>query len=268
MRVRDFARVLQALAPRSSDFVIVGGWAWYLYRKHLTGERSFPGEFTRDVDVAVPRRLASVETKLDELLAGADFEAKMSGEERPPVTRYFWPSADNPEAAVEFLTPALGSGGQATLDVDGIVAQQLRFVDLLLRDPLVLEMTEGLGDDRFSGSVRVPRVGLFVWQKALTLPRRHDMAKRDKDLFYIFDLVDQSRGLLSRIEEDIRGLPGRGTRGWKQQAMRNLIAECGELGSSGIGKVLNQIPPESRPQRRYVHETFLSLIDVLEQNKV
>ena len=94
------------------------------------------------------------------------------------------------------------------------------------------------------------------------------MAKRDKDLFYIFDLVDQSRGLLSRIEEDIRGFPGRGIRGWKQHAMRNLIAECGELGSSGIGKVLNQIPPESRPQRRYVHETFLSLIDVLEQKKV
>lgn len=264
MRVREFVRVLQALAPRSSDLVIVGGWAWYLYRKYLTGERSLPGEFTRDVDVAVARRLSSGKASLDKLLAEADFEAKMSGEERPPVTRYFWPSIENPEATVEFLTPALGSGERATLEIDGIVAQQLRFVDLLLREPLSLAVTEGAGSDRFSGLVRVPRVGLFVWQKALTFSKRHDRAKREKDLFYIFDLADQSRGLLPRIWEDIRGFPDRGTESWRQRAAANLTAECGEPDSSGIGKVLDQIPPEARPQRRYVHESFLSLISMLE----
>jgi hypothetical protein len=264
MRVREFVRVLRAVGPRLGDLVIAGGWAWYLYRKYLTGERSLLEEFTRDVDVAVPRRLPSAEASLDELLAEADFKAKMSGEERPPVTRYLWPSADNPEATVEFLTPALGSGEKATLDIDGIVAQQLRFVDLLLRDPLSLTITEGAGSERFSGSVRVPRVGFFVWQKALTFPKRHDRAKREKDLFYIFDLADQSRGLVSRIGEDIRGFPDRGTEVWRQRAAANLTAECGEPDSSGIGKVLDQIPPEGRPQRRYVHETFLSLISVLE----
>ncbi len=95
----------------------------------------------------MPRRLSSDESSLEELLAEADFEAKMSGEERPPVTRYFWPSASDPEATVEFLTPALSSGDKATLDVDGVVAQQLRFVNLLLWDPLILEITEGAGDN-------------------------------------------------------------------------------------------------------------------------
>lgn len=265
MKVRGFVRVLQALEPRLGDLVLAGGWAWYLYRKYLTGERSLPGEFTLDVDVALPRRLSSGGTELDNLLADADFELKMEGEERPPVSKYFWPSEEKAEAIVEFLTPALGSGRKATLEINGVVAQQLRFLDLLLHDPLVLEMSEGSGGDRFVGRVKVPRVGLFILQKALTFTRRREREKRAKDLFYLFDLADESRNLLPVAEEDIQAFPDRvGTR-WSQQAARNLIAECGEFDSAGIGAVLNQIPPESRPQRRYVHETFRSLIGVLEK---
>ena len=265
MKVRGFVQVLRALEPRMGELVLTGGWAWYLYRKYLTGERLFPGEFTVDVDVVVPRRLSSGETELDDLLLESDFEIGMEGEERPPVTRYFWPSAERREATVEFLTPARGSGEKATLEINGIVAQQLRFLDLLLHDALTLNVSEGSADEMFRGAVRVPRVGLFVWQKALTFPRRHEQAKRQKDLFYIFDLADVSRGLFPSIGQDIRDFPDRGRPNWKTRAARNLTAECGEVSSPGIGTVMSQIPPESRPQRRYVHETFRSLIRVLEE---
>jgi hypothetical protein len=264
MKVRGFVRVLQTLEPRLGDLVLAGGWAWYLYRKYLTGERSLPGEFTLDVDVALPRRLASGETKLDDLLAEADFELKMEGDERPPVSKYFWPSIEKSEAIVEFLTPALGSGEKATLEINGIVAQQLRFLD---HDPLILEVAEGSGENRFIGRIRVPRVGLFVLQKALTFPRRRGREKRSKDLFYLFDLADESRNLLPRVGEDIQGFPNRARTRWKQRAARNLTAECGEVDSAGIGAVLNQIPQENRPPRRYVHETFRSLIGVLEESR-
>jgi hypothetical protein len=59
MRIRGFVHVLQALEPRLSDVVLAGGWAWYVYRKYLTGERNLPGEFTLDVDLVVPRRPSS-----------------------------------------------------------------------------------------------------------------------------------------------------------------------------------------------------------------
>jgi hypothetical protein len=77
MRVRGFIHVLQALEPRLSEIVLAGGWAWYVYRKYLTGEWSLPGEFTLDVDLVVPRRLASTGPRLDEMLDAADFELEM-----------------------------------------------------------------------------------------------------------------------------------------------------------------------------------------------
>lgn len=267
MKVRGFVHALEALEPRLGDVVLVGRWAWYLYRKYLTGERSFPGEFTRDVDVALPRRLVSESPDLDLLLAESDFDRKMEGTERPPVTRYLWPSTQNAESTVEFLTPALSSGEKATLEIAGIVAQQLRFPDLLLHDPMVLEIEEGSGPARFVGGVRVPRIGLFVWQKALTFSKRHDEQKRNKDLFYMYDLAEESRGLLPQIEKDIRDFPARGTTRWRSRGVENLIAEFGQVDSPGINAVLNQIPEESRPPRRYVRETLGSLITILEGNE-
>jgi hypothetical protein len=203
MRVRGFAHVLQALEPRLRDIVVTGGWAWYLYRKYLTGERKLPGEFTLDVDIVLPRRLTVIGSQLDKMLATADFEVDMEGDENPPVTRYSWPSAEAPEAVVEFLTPARASGDKATLAIDGVVAQQLHFMDLLLDDPSVVEVNEHAEGETFVGSVQVPRVGHFVLQKALTFRRRHDREKRYKDLFYIFDLADESRHLSTTLENDI-----------------------------------------------------------------
>jgi hypothetical protein len=267
MRVRGFIHALKALEPRLGDVVLVGGWAWYLYRKYLTGERSLPGEFTRDVDVALPRRLAAVLPRLDVLLAESAFDRKMEGTERPPVTRYLWPSTENPESTVEFLTPALSSGEKATLEIAGVVAQQLRFLDLLMHEPMILEVEEGSGPTGFAGSVRVPRVGLFVWQKALTFPKRHDRQKRNKDLFYMYDLAEESHGLLAQIEQDVRDFPARGRTRWRRRAVENLVAEFGETDSPGISAVLNQIPEESRPPRRYVRETLGSLISTLQGNE-
>ena len=36
MKIRGFVHVLKAIEPRLGEVVIVGGWAWYLYRKYLT----------------------------------------------------------------------------------------------------------------------------------------------------------------------------------------------------------------------------------------
>src|SRR5713226_6449285 len=142
MRIGGFVHVLQALEPRLGEIVLAGGWAWYVYRKYLTGERSLPGEFTLDVDLVVPRRLASTEPRLDQMLTAADFELEMEGEERPPVSKYSWPSTEHSEAIVEFLTPSRGSGEVATLEINGVVAQQLRFLDLLLDEPLQVRVDE------------------------------------------------------------------------------------------------------------------------------
>lgn len=266
MKIRGFAHALQALRPRLDEIVVTGGWAWYLYRKYFTGERALPGEFTLDVDVVLPRGLSQGSVSLGEMLAGADFEGEMGGEEDPPVTKYLWPSTEEPEAIVEFLAPARGSGEEATLEIGGVVAQQLRFLDLLLREPLTVEIDERAGGEEFVGRIRVPRIGLFVLQKALTFRRRHETRKRDKDLFYVFDLADDSRGLVERIEEDIRSLETQPEMGWMAQAATILSEECGFPEADAIGRVISQIPREQRPSRKYVSDTFLELVRTLRGN--
>ena len=190
MKVAGFVHALKALEPRLDQLVIVGGWAWYLYRKYLTGVRDLPGEFTLDVDVVLPRPLPSGPA-LNDLLERADFEYELSGHDTPPVTRYTWPSREQPQATIEFLTPARGSGSRPTLSAAGVVAQQLRTTDLLLIDPLLLEIDEAGEGERFSGKIRLPSVGGFILQKTLILSQRRQ--KRTKDLFYIFDLAEQCR---------------------------------------------------------------------------
>ncbi len=262
MKVKGFVRVLKALEPRLGELVVIGGWAWYLYRKYLTASPGLPGEFTLDVDVALPRRLPAGRG-LDQLLEDAAFEEEMSGDDSPPVTRYAWPSRKEPEAIIDFLTPARGAGTETTLKTGGVIAQQLRTLDVLLEDPLVLEINEKSGADAFLGPVRVPRVGAFLLQKAQTLASRR-RSKRDKDLFYIFDLADDSRGLGKTIENDSEHLRLKLGSSTLRDAAATLRRDCGAPSASAVAKVLEQIPSEQRPSRQYVAETFIRLARVLD----
>jgi hypothetical protein len=83
--------------------------------------------------------------------------------------KYAWPTREQPQATIEFLTPARGSGSRLTLSAAGVVAQQLRTTDLLLIDPLLLEIDEAGEGERFNGKIRLPRVGGFILQKTLIL---------------------------------------------------------------------------------------------------
>lgn len=263
MRVRGFIRVLQALQPRLGDVVLTGGWAWYVYRKYLTAESSIPGEFTLDVDVVLPRQLRAIGPNLDELLQNANFEVEVEGDEGPTVSRHSWPSSKTPEAVVEFLTPARAAGMDGTLEVSGVLAQQLRFLDLLLDDPLTLDLDERAPGESFKGPVRVPRVGMFVLQKALTYKRRKFKEKKYKDLFYIFDLADSSRNLTGNIVADLAVCFAKRGGRWVSRAAQSLENDCGRPEDDAIGRVRDQIPEERRPSRRYVSETFFELVESL-----
>ena len=200
MKLGGFVHALKALEPRLVDIVIVGGWAWFLYRKYLGGARKLPGEFTLDVDVVLPRPLLPGPDLYD-LLKRADFEYEQSGDDTPPVTRYAWPSRQEAKVTVDFLTPARGAGSRPTLSAAGVVAQQLDAMEILLLDPLVLEISEGEGRGGFRGTVRVPRVGAFILQKTLILDKRRQ--KRMKDLFYVFDLAEQAGEIGRKIDSDL-----------------------------------------------------------------
>ena len=135
-------------------------------------------------------------------------------------------------------------------------------MEILLLDPLVLEISEGEGRRGYRGTVRIPRVGAFILQKTLILDQRRQ--KRMKDLFYVFDLAEQAGEIGRKIDSDLSLLRDRiGPRKLRDGALA-LRKDCADPAGTAIGKVLEQIPVEKRPARRYITETFMNLAARLE----
>lgn len=145
-----FGRVIRTLAPYLDDIVFVGGWAQRLFRLHPLAASTAPAPLmTLDADIAAPIALSNRGRTLRELLLGAHFVENLSGSESPPKTKYQLDAASS--VYVEFITPLLGGGFRrdgtldATATIQGVSAEKLRHVDLLLACPWTVELTSADG---------------------------------------------------------------------------------------------------------------------------
>lgn len=145
---------------------LIGSWSFLLYQRHL-GVRALPLR-TQDIDFLLPwpyhGRIVDLSARLTEL----GFHSATTGN----GAIYFV----HPELKLEFLTPEHGKGGQDFRLVKplGIKAIPLRFLDMLLRDSILL------GDGGFKA--RVPAPLNFCLHKLLIAQRRATAAKREKDI--------------------------------------------------------------------------------------
>jgi hypothetical protein len=173
-----FIKVLTPLKEYLSEFVIVGGWVPVLY-KHCTPFYNSNPLHTRDIDIACPGCMPVKGKTLNDLLSQAGFTCEMQGDDVPPLCKYV---ADS-DIEIEFLTPLKGRGDVRTRNVqESLSAQTLRYVDILLEHTVELELPSGL-------VVRVPDLAAFIFQKGLSFPDRPQPMKRDKDLFYIYQVI-------------------------------------------------------------------------------
>lgn len=203
LKTRGFVRALRALDPYLGDIVVCGAWAWYIYRKYLSANRDLPTDFTHDMD-CVGRNPIPVRDRrtVVQALEESDFHWVPRGMNTPPAACFRWPSAEQPEVEIEFLTPKRGSGARpvATLQ-DGLTAQTLWHLDILLDDPLSMTIHESSGasnDDSFHGLIRVPKLGHFLVQKGLIHNHRSAEAKV-KDLAYVLDVIDSAKAESGRV---------------------------------------------------------------------
>ena len=193
--VDAFARTVEALGPYLSDLVFIGGWAHFLFtlRPEAT-TLPFTPLTTRDADVAAPLRLARREPTIAQLLIGAGFEQKLSGDHDPPVSEYAL-GDDTDGFYVEFLAPLLGGevkrGGREdfTTSVGGVTAQTLRHLEILLMAPWIVTL------DRESGfpvsrpvAIQIPNPAAYMVQKVMAL-RKRTPGKQSKDLLYLHDTL-------------------------------------------------------------------------------
>lgn len=189
-----FVKLVTALSPWRHQLVFVGGWAYRLFRLHPRARAlGYEPLATLDADVAFARQ-EQLEGNIRERLLAAGFVQELTGEHHPPVSRYTLGEDEASGFYAEFLTPLVGreiarnGRPNATMSVAGVTAQQLRYLEVLLRSPWIVT----LGDEWGVASpidLQVPNPVSFIVQKLLVHDRRpHD--KQAQDILYIHDTLD------------------------------------------------------------------------------
>jgi hypothetical protein len=189
-------QVLAAIRRHLEDFVLVGGFASYLYQFH---ERAKPAALspllTYDIDLASRGRISVRGGKtVHESLSEVGLIEEFTGNCTPPLAKYF-PKGKTPPMYVEFLTPLRGSENKRgapdmTQKVQpDLSAQKLRFLDLLLKEPWEISTPSVPAlRKRPRLVVRIPHPSMFIMQKILISGRRANKS-RAKDFAYIYQVL-------------------------------------------------------------------------------
>ena len=134
-------RILSTIRSNLRDFVLVGGFASYLYQFH---DRAKPIKLssllTYDIDLASEGKISVRGGKsVHQSLLEIGLKEEFTGNCTPPLVKYF-PRDKKPSVYVEFLTPLRGSEikrgvSDITQNIQpDLSAQKLRFLDLLLKN--------------------------------------------------------------------------------------------------------------------------------------
>lgn len=209
---RALRAVLWQLREYLGDLVVIGGWVPHLYRRYggfATWTLDIP--LTAEVDFLVRPELSAARVRsIPEVLRAAGFEP---GSDRAAAV---WSKDAASGEKIEFLVAhqgtarqqgrVVGISGQANLG-----AISLAGLELLGRYTSALTVPIGLLDNEMmAAQVRVPRLGAYAVNKAVTFPYRSQRVgetgnpKRAKDLLYLRDLMAAGDEVVDRIEQDLR----------------------------------------------------------------
>jgi hypothetical protein len=207
----NFVRLIGALDPWLKDLVIIGGWAYRLYRFHpMAQQLAYPPVITLDTDIVLPARLPAKEPDIRQRLLESGFEEELLGDHQPPVTHYRL-GGETSSFYAEFLTPLIGSvqkrnkKADSTIRVAGVTSQRLRYLEILLHSPwsITLDETKGFPVGRPT-VVRIANPVSYIAHKLLIQSRRPPN-ERAKDILYIHDTIEVFGGSLDRLREEWQG---------------------------------------------------------------
>ncbi len=265
---REFFETLSILKDYLSDIVIAGGWAPLIYYHYLLSDKTREPLRTKDIDIVVPEHLKKRRNKtIDAILTEAGFKMCFKSLHSLPVISYEGTIGDF-EVEIEFLTHRKSAReGQVAVVQEGLHAQLLRFINVLLENSINVE----IDDFKLKGNkllkVRVPSPGAFVFQKGLTFVRRAKPVKKAKDLYYIFDLLSNRDELHEQIIKDINSFRESYPVNWTKKFKRNLQTHFSDEDAEGVLMVRSQRPESAFSKMddvqlsQYVLEIFQEFID-------
>lgn len=232
--LQPLIEILEVVKPYLGDIVLVGGWVPIVYGRCTP---IYPTKTVRtaDVDFACLAPLDVRGDTMDRLLNRAGFRCDVFGNTDVPYCRYF----NDRNLEIEFLTPLKGDGCTVATELQqGLTAENLRYLDVLLAHTNAIRINEEL-------IVKVPWISAFLFHKGLSFPDRRSTLKRDKDLYYIFKILEtvDREYLLPEMKQVFRCHPGK----WRTTFTRNLEKYFRDEHSPGVASVvsqLEQIPAE------------------------
>lgn len=263
------ARGLGAIEPYLDVVVVAGGWVPHIYELLYDANTVGRSPRTRDIDLALPRSVPVRDRSIDELLKDAGFRCEFHSLDSPPVTKYVAVRGDDDAIEIEFITDAQGSSEAAIMVQPDLSAQELHYVGLLLESPWPVDLG-GLTDGEAELTILVPSPGAFVFHKSLVFKDRRGRLKAEKDLYYIFFVLDTFPEWRDAIAEELGRLAGQKP-AWFKKSRKNLTAVFEDPESSGVDALLNQKPPTAFPGlgdeqfRQYAFSVMAGLIAGMEQ---
>jgi hypothetical protein len=190
-----------------SGFEIIGSWCFLLYQKHLP-LASYPLR-TEDLDILVPRPYKGRSFDVSELMQRLGFRQHFN----PDGSMHFTGN----RMKVEFVTKERRDGSLPPRHVREIAPtpQELRHMDILLADPVVLKLGPGI-------LARVPSPSAFLLHKLFLAARPERREKNEKDIkqaVYVgrYALTDKSE--TPRLLGLWKGLPKK----WKSLIRQSLV---------------------------------------------
>jgi hypothetical protein len=260
-------RGLSAIEPYLGEVVLAGGWVPHVYELVYDSNTAGRSPRTRDIDLAVPRSVPVRGLSIDKMLTAADFVCQSRSLSTPPVTRYVAVD-DGQDIEIEFITDARGSS-EATINVQpDLTAQELHYVGIMLDNPWPISLSE-LTDGAVQYTVRVPRPGAFVFHKALVFKKRSGRLKREKDLYYVFFVLEAFPAWRGVVASELGVLAAQKTT-WFRKCLKNLRAIFDSPESSGVDALLNQRPGTAFPElndgqfRQYAFSVMSALISTMD----
>lgn len=238
-------RALAAIGPYLDQVVLAGGWVTHVYELLYDETGAGRSPRTRDVDLAIHRSIpVRDDGSIHQLLAAAGFECRFHSLDSPPVTKYF-AAGEVDEVEIEFITDAPGSSEAVVKVQPDLTVQELHYVGLLLGDPWEIDLATLTGS-ALDLILRIPKPGAFVFHKSLVSASRADRVKREKDLYYVFFVLDSFPRWRSTIETQLASLASERP-AWFKKSLRNMTSLFDEPEGPGSHALLDQ-----RPRTAYV----------------
>ena len=222
LAAQQFARVIIAMQPYVEDIVFVGGWVHTLYLAEVNDGGAVQ---TEDIDVTLPHELLKGDraTLLD-LASKAGFERDPISDMDDVAPWMVYRNADGFTIPIDFLTEGDPRRPVEIVGQPGLLAQGYSGQQMLLESARWLEVGSALHPSLEPAQrIRVPTLGAYVMQKAMSSAMRGPRGKAAKDLVYVFEILRHPR-LGPQVSSEIQLL--------RQRYPREFKAFVGALGDA------------------------------------